>query len=470
MNLKKELVKNTVIIAIGKLSAQVLSFLLLPLYTSKLSTAQYGEYDFLVTLSVFLAPIITLLMEDSMFRFLIDAIDSSSRKKVVTQTVLYIGIGTTIFTIIASIIVGITKYQYGVLFILYIISIAFISLSNSLSRGLGQVKMYSLSNFILGISTILLNLFFILVLKIGIEGLLLSTIIANIATALVMFFKLKFFKYVDKNSIDKKLMIDMIRYSIPLVPNNLSWIIISMSDRLIINQFLGDSANGIYSIANKFPYILNTCYGFFSTAWKESAAKILKEKDKEEYYNSIYTDMKKFLFAIVICLISVMPFIFPIFINESFSEAYVYIPILVIAIYFSNISNFYGGIFSAYKNTKIMGTTTIMAAIINVVFNIALISTLKIYAAVISSLIANFIIYVYRRIVLKKYMNIKKSKKLGPIIMIIISIVSYYSNNWIFQLFILILSILYSILINYHFIISLKTSLLSKFQTNKIEH
>ena len=287
MNLKKELVKNTVIIAIGKLSTQVLSFLLLPLYTSKLSTAQYGEYDFLVTLSVFLAPIITLLMEDSMFRFLIDAIDSSSRKKVVTQTVLYIGIGTTIFTIIASIIVEITKYQYGVLFILYIISIAFISLSNSLSRGLGQVKMYSLSNFILGISTILLNLFFILVLKIGIEGLLLSTIIANIATALVMFFKLKFFKYVDKNSIDKKLMIDMIRYSIPLVPNNLSWIIISMSDRLIINQFLGDSANGIYSIANKFPYILNTCYGFLSTAWKESAAKILKEKDKEEYYTSI---------------------------------------------------------------------------------------------------------------------------------------------------------------------------------------
>ena len=149
MNLKKELVKNTVIIAIGKLSTQVLSFLLLPLYTSKLSTAQYGEYDFLVTLSVFLAPIITLLMEDSMFRFLIDAIDSSSRKKVVTQTVLYIGIGTTIFTIIASIIVEITKYQYGVLFILYIISIAFISLSNSLSRGIRKVKMYSLSNFIL---------------------------------------------------------------------------------------------------------------------------------------------------------------------------------------------------------------------------------------------------------------------------------------------------------------------------------
>ena len=118
MNLKKELVKNTVIIAIGKLSTQVLSFLLLPLYTSKLSTAQYGEYDFLVTLSVFLAPIITLLMEDSMFRFLIDAIDSSSRKKVVTQTVLYIGIGTTIFTIIASIIVEITKYQYGGVFIL----------------------------------------------------------------------------------------------------------------------------------------------------------------------------------------------------------------------------------------------------------------------------------------------------------------------------------------------------------------
>ena len=82
MNQKKQLLVNTIIIAIGKLSTQVVSFLLLPLYTSKLSPAEYGTYDFLVTLSTFLLPIITLLMEESMFRFLIDADDLKSKKSI----------------------------------------------------------------------------------------------------------------------------------------------------------------------------------------------------------------------------------------------------------------------------------------------------------------------------------------------------------------------------------------------------
>src|SRR5574344_285582 len=110
MNQKKQLLKNTVIIAIGKLSTQIISFLLLRLYTSKLTTAEYGTYDFLVTLSVFLLPIITLLMEESMFRFLIDAETLKDKKKIVTATVFYTIVGAIAFTIIASIVMGIIHY------------------------------------------------------------------------------------------------------------------------------------------------------------------------------------------------------------------------------------------------------------------------------------------------------------------------------------------------------------------------
>ena len=53
MNQKKELIKNTIIISIGKFSTQLVSFLLLPLYTSLLTTSEYGQYDFLNTISIF---------------------------------------------------------------------------------------------------------------------------------------------------------------------------------------------------------------------------------------------------------------------------------------------------------------------------------------------------------------------------------------------------------------------------------
>ena len=89
MQEKKKLLQNTFIIALGRCSTQVLSFLLLPLYTSLLSTSEYGNYDLLNTISIFIIPFITLLMEESMFRFLIDAKDEKEKAKVISQSMLF---------------------------------------------------------------------------------------------------------------------------------------------------------------------------------------------------------------------------------------------------------------------------------------------------------------------------------------------------------------------------------------------
>ena len=471
MNQKKQLMKNTIIIAIGKLSTQIISYLLLPLYTSQLDPSEYGNYDFICTLSIFLCPIITLLMEESMFRYLIDADSKVQRKKIITQTIIYTFFGTVLFTIIAALIMGFgTDYtpMYITAIITFVISNILIGLSNALSRGLGKIKLYSVSNFILGISTIILNIVFILSLNAGAEGLLWANTIANAFTAIVILGILKLPKYIGK--IDKPLMKDMIKYSIPLVPNSISWSIINMSDRIILTQMVSSAANGIYAMANKFPNIINVLYGYFYTAWKESAAKIVKEDNKNQYYNSIYHDAKRFLYAVTICLIAVMPFAFPIFINEAYNEAYVYIPIVMIATYYSNLSSFYGGIFSAYKDTKIMGTTTIVAAVINLVIDLLLVNTLKIYAACFSTLIANFIVYFYRKKKLKKYLKLKELKWQGPMLFLAIICLAYYAkyipgvgNNpvllWTINVISLLIAVLYSLLNNWKFIKGIVTTI-----------
>ena len=481
MNQKKQLMKNTIIIAIGKLSTQIISYLLLPLYTSQLDPSEYGNYDFICTLSVFLCPIITLLMEESMFRYLIDADSKVQRKKIITQTIIYTFFGTVLFTIIAALIMGFgTDYtaMYITAIITFVISNILIGLSNALSRGLGKIKLYSVSNFILGISTIILNIVFILALNAGAEGLLWANTIANAFTAIVILGILKLPKYIGK--IDKPLMKDMIKYSIPLVPNSISWSIINMSDRIILTQMVSSAANGIYAMANKFPNIINVLYGYFYTAWKESAAKIVKEDNKNQYYNSIYHDAKRFLYAVTICLIAVMPFAFPIFINEAYDEAYVYIPIVMIATYYSNLSSFYGGIFSAYKDTKIMGTTTIVAAVINLVIDLLLVNTLKIYAACFSTLIANLIVYFYRKKKLKKYLKLKELKWQGPMLFLAIICLAYYAkyipvigNNpvllWTINVISLVIAVLYSLLNNWKFIKGIINTIKGKFNRKDIK-
>lgn len=465
MNQKKQLLKNTAIIAIGKLSTQIVSFLLLPLYTAKLSTEEFGTYDFFVTLSVFLLPIITLLMEESMFRFLIDADDLKSKKRTITATIVYTAVGTVIFTILAAIIMGIIHYEYAVIFIIFIISNILLGLSNALSRGMGKVNLYSLSNFILGVITIILNILFIVTFKLGVNGLLWSNIIANTATAVIMFYKLHLPQFVSKKDFSRETLGKMIRYSAPLVPNNLSWVIISLSDRLMLTQMMGADANGIYAVANKFPNIVYTCYGFFSTAWKESAARILKEENKSQYYNSIYKDVKFFLKAIVLGLIAIMPLAFPLLVNESYNDAYKYIPILIISIYYTNMSNFYGGIFTAYKNTKIMGSTTAVAAVINIVINIIFIPKFGIYAATFSTLISNMVVYFYRRYKIMDYIKLKEKFNYVFWILLVITLITYYKNNMILNIIVFLLVVAYCIFTNKNFIMRVSKPVISKVQS-----
>ena len=464
MNQKKQLLMNTIIIAVGKLSTQVISFLLLPLYTSKLTPGEYGTYDFLVTLSTFLVPIITLLMEESMFRFLIDAEDFKAKKRIITATIAYTFVGTVIFSILAGIIMSIIHYEYTWVFILFVISNILIGLSNALARGMGKIKLYSFSNFILGASTIVLNILFIVTFKLGVNGLLWSNTIANTVTAIIVLMMLHLPQFISRKDLNKKTLTEMVRYSAPLVPNNLSWIVITLSDRLMLTWMAGSDANGIYSIANKFPNIVYTCYGFFSTAWKESAAKILKEDNKVQYYNSIYKDVKFFLKAIILGLIAIMPFAFQILVDPSYNDAYIYIPILTISIYYTNMSNFYGGIFTAYKDTKIMGSTTFAAAIINILINLLFINKFGIYAATFSTLISNVIVYAYRRYKLKKYIKLKEKFNYVFWILLAITLVSYYFNNMISNIIVFIIVLAYCIFTNQRFIKGILNPIISRFK------
>ena len=327
---------------------------------------------------------------------------------------------------------------------------------------MGKIKLYSISNFVLGALTIILNILFILVFKMQTKGLLLANIIANFFTSFVVLFKLKFHKYVSRKDFSKSKLMEMIHYSFPLVFNNLSWLIISFSDRLMLTWMVGSDENGIYSIANRFPNIIYTFYGFFSTAWKESSARIVKEKNKLEYYNAIYKDMKTFLEAITIGLIAVMPFAFPIFIKSNYNAAYIYIPILSIGIYYTNMSNFYGGIFTAFKDTKVMGYTTVIGAVINIGINLVFMKLFPNYGtliATLSTLISTLVVYVYRRIKLKQYIKLEEKFNIAFWLLLALTLVLYYISNKILCAIILVIVVGYCYYTNKTFLLGVWNTL-----------
>lgn len=457
MHKKKELVKNTVIIFLGKVSTQFISFFLLPLYTRFLSTSAYGTVDLITTYVSLFVPVITIEQEMATFRYLIDARNSDKEKKnIITTSILNVLKLLILFIIVYFIIVYFFKFKYAYFILANIIVCIFSNLFLQIARGLGENIHYSIASFITGLTTIILNIIFIVFLKFQVEGMLLSVILANTFCVLYLFFVLKIYKYISFKS-DKNLKKQMIKYSLPLVPNGISWWVVTASDRTIISTFLGVAANGIYAVANKFPTIINSLFSIFTMSWTESASLHIDDDDRDKFFSDITNTVLRLFSCLCIGLIACMPFAFPLLVDAKFSDAYMYIPIFLIGVLCNCIIGVYSAIYIAKKKTKQIASTSIMSAVINVVLNLLLIKVLGLYAACISTSIAYFAMMIYRHIDLKKYVHIIYQKRmiLLTIVMFAISIICYYINNIYLNIISLIVVIIYSIIVNKHLLLGM---------------
>lgn len=454
MKKSAELLKNTAIISIGKMGTQIVNFLLLPLYTSRLTTKAYGSFDFIITISAFIIPIITMLMEESMFRFLIDCKDEREKEKIISHTFIFCSISLIFASCLGILFIMISKYKMGYIILLYCISMFFIALSNALSRGLGKITLFSLSNFISSTVIIVLNILLILLFNLGFSALIISNVISNIATALFVLIKLRVWKYITIGTFNKKQLQEMLKFSVPLVPNTICWSIINASDRLVIMAFSGASINGLYAIAYKFPSLINTFYNFFNIAWRETSAKIVRDNDIS-YFEKIYEVIRNGLFSVTILLITGLHFIYPLFINDNYYESIYYVPILAISVYYMSISAFYGGIFTAYKDTKILGSTSFWAAAINLFIDLALYKFIGVYAAAISTLTATLFLYWYRRLESQNFLTITHKRSLFIEIIFVIIVFLFYIDKDIINIITFVICLIGSLWLNKDTLISI---------------
>lgn len=450
MNENKRLLKNTGIIAIGNISTKLISFFLLPIYTALLSTSEYGTFDYILSIATFCVPFVSLLMDESIFRFLIDCKTESDEKRVISTSIIVVFIGMICFAIIGIPVMNFLDYSYTYYAVIYILLCVISGMISALLRGIGRTDQYAIFNFLSGATNVVLNVFFIAVLRQGLRGMLAASILSLLIVSTIFIFKMRLWLYIDLKNVDSKLAKSMITYSFPLIPNKISWTIINLSDRIILMNVVGSAATGLYAVSYKFPNLMDTVYGFFYQSWKESSARVLGNESQNDFYNMVYKYLKNFMFAIVLGLTAFMPIIFKILINKNYYNAIYYVPILLIATYFANISGFYGGIFTAYKDTKIMGTTTIAAAVINLVINLFTIKWIGVYAAALSTLIANLVVYMYRKRKVGRYIKLNENWKNSFIAFIVTSIVLFlfYSERWTYIVLACLISVLYAIITN----------------------
>lgn len=434
MNRKKELVKNTLILGLGKVSTQLVSFLLLPLYTLFLSPSEYGTVDLIITYIALLVPAVTLQLEMASFRFLVDARSSEHDKKQIISNILQVVSMILVVCIALFLIVNVViPIQYAGLILLNICVTIFSNLFLQFARGVGDNKKFAIACIIAGLVTLLSTVLLIVLAHMGAGGMLLSIALANLGCVLYLFFALKLYRYISFKAQDKKLQKKLIEYSFPLVPNGISWWVIHVSDRTIISIIIGVAANGIYAVANKYAAIFSSAFSIFSMSWTESASMHINDKDRDKFFSETSNASIRLFGSLGLVLIAYIPLAFPFLINVSYSEAYLYIPILIVAAFFNAIVGLYSAVYVAKKMTKQVANTSIIAAVINIALTIVLMKLIGLYAAAISTAVAFLAMAIYRHYDVKKYVKITYEKNIFVKLAIVyaFTIVLYYYNNFL---------------------------------------
>ena len=451
MNKEKQLIKNTAIVSIGKICTQLITFFLLPLYTALLSTEQYGVVDLMNTLVSLFLPIVTLQIEQGIFRYLIDCReDEEGKRKIITTSMLFITIQSILYLVIFFIASSFINNEYKYFLATNLIAGMFSTILLQISRGLGDNFKYAVGSFISGVVIVVLNVIFIAGFKWGAYGMLAATLIGNVSCALYIFFSKKIYTYIKIKNFEKSTLKEMLKYSIPLVPNMISWWVVDASNRTIVSSVLGVGMNGILSAATKFSNVISTLYSVFNLTWTESAAINIDSKDRDEFFSKILDFIIRFFGALILGIIAFMPFVFSIMINDNFGDAYYQIPILMLGSIFNIGTSFLGSIYVAKKITKEIAKTSILAAIINLVLCLSLVNFIGLYAASIATAISYFAMTAYRAIDSRKYVKLKVNKNvvISYIIILIITIVFYYIQIKPICLVLAIIIAIYAVVIN----------------------
>lgn len=432
MSKKADLAKNTLIIAAGRFSVQLVSFVLLPVYTFFLTPEQYGLVDLIITYVTLMVPIVLLQLDRGAFRFLIDTRgDARATASIIAGAFRVVSLVLVAALAIYAIVAIYFGVPYYLLIAAMVVSTAVMNLLLQIARGLGHNLEFAKASFASAIVLFVSALLLVVVAGVGVPGVLVAMAIAHTIGALYLIYRLRMFNWLKSERGVVDYSGKMVRYSLPLIPSNISWWAISVADRTIITIIIGIAANGIYAVANKYASIFSAVYAVFDMSWTESASLHINSKDKDRFFSEVHNTTLRVFGSLALLMVAGMPIVFNLLVGAEFREAYNYFPILVVAAFSGAIVAQYSTIYIAKKMTGKVFVTSMSAAAINIVLNILFIGKYGLYAAALATVVAYVAMGLFRAYDTKKYVNIKyeKSLVLGVAALGVMASALYYLNS-----------------------------------------
>ena len=453
----KQTVKHTSIFALGKISTKLVGFILLPIYTKEISVSDFGILGLLEMIDLLGSNVLSIGMPQALLRWYSLAEENIKKKKIVFTTFFFLAfIFLTVIILISPFKNFVSdilfeKPQYGYFIVYLFISITFVNLARvpqAILRMEEKSLFYSLS--ILGQFTLslFLNIYFVAIKKMGVEGILIANMISNGSLFLTL---LPYLLRRMTFQLDRQILKDMLTFSYPFIFIALSTTILSLGDRFILKELSSLYQVGLYSLGYKISNVLKIfVIDSFVLGLPVIGWKLVKDNDQpKEYLSKIFTYLTFVLVWLGLIISIHAKGLIQIFaLNQEYWDAYQVIPFLILGVVFLGWQQHLFFILQIPKKTKQISVIIAIAAISNIIANLLLIPRYGIMGAAEAKIISFFLAFLLAYIAVQKFYPIKfEIKRVTILIGLAISFVIFAAYIDRFSgPHILILKIVFSIL------------------------
>ncbi|MBP2283669.1 O-antigen/teichoic acid export membrane protein [Flavobacterium sp. CG_23.5] len=410
MGLYKNLFKQTVIYGLATVIPRMFSFLLVPLYTDLLPTAEYGKVSIIFAYMIFFNVILAYGMETAFFRFY----NKEADKKVVVETTMVSIFWTSISFLLLGIVYRNTLAQWSgidVQYITYTIWIlvldALVIVPFSRLRAYQKPMVYSAIKIGNVLVNLTLSVFFLLYLpkiaeaapasflgSLFIDNFQIGYIfLANIIASLLTFIVLSPDYFLLKWKFDFELWKKMMRYGLPIMIAGIAFAINEQFDKILLGRWLpaniAATEVGIYSAC----YKLGLFMVLYRTAYTLGIEPFFFSHSSDKNAPQTYATVTKYfvIFGSFI-LLSVIVFadIFKQFMirDSSYWEAMKVVPLIILANFFLGIYTNLSVWYKLIDKTYIGAYISIVGAIVTLVLNYLLIPTMSYMGSAIATIAA----------------------------------------------------------------------------------
>ncbi len=393
----KLFIRDIGIYGLSGIFVRMITFLLIPFYVRALTTNNLGAIDLILVISSISGVILSLEIYQFIARFFPE-FDENERKNYASTGLFFYFFTYLGFTAIVFIFATpISNYIFNALGYEFILKLAVIAIfitsifnyfQNLLRYSLKSVH-YSISNILFTLTTVCFSIYFVLIQKLGLEGVYFGQIIGgSIGLIISAYYNMQYISL----SFYPNVLHKMLKFSLPLVSSGLALFSITFIDRIFIKQFLSLSELGIYGVAYRISSIPLIFIGFVTSSFVPLMYTKYKSTEIKSELEKIYR-YTFFIGFVIITAISIFSLeLFAIITTPEYDIAYKVAPFLLFSGFLMQFSTMFLGL-SLTGKTKIIAYIYIFGFAVSVISNILFIPIFGIMGAGIANSTVAIIVF-----------------------------------------------------------------------------